>query len=51
MKIITKIAMFRWGVEKFTAEVNKALAEGYILKDFKIEKKGFRFVCYAILEG
>lgn len=50
MKVITKIALFRWGVEKFTQEVNKELEKGAKIKDFKIEKKGLRFVCYAVLE-
>lgn len=49
-KLITKVALFRCGVKKFTKEVNQHLDEGWSLTSLQIDKKGFRIVCWALLE-
>jgi len=49
-KIIIQIALFRRGVKKFEKEVNSLLSQNYKLKSISVEKRGFRFVCLAILE-
>jgi hypothetical protein len=48
-KLITRICWTNHGVQDFTDEVNNYLEEGWTLASFLIEKKGFRFVCYALL--
>lgn len=48
-KVITRISWTRWGVNAFTEEVNSLLEEGWALSAFDVQKKGLRFVCYAIL--
>lgn len=47
--LITRIAWTRHGVNDFTEEVNEYLEEGWVAQDISIEKKGLRFVCYALL--
>jgi hypothetical protein len=47
--VITQLAFTRIGVKIFEAKVNKALEEGKKLESFSIEKRGFRFICIAIL--
>jgi hypothetical protein len=48
-KLITRICWTRRGVSQFTDEINSHLEEGWNLSGFSIEKKGFRFICYALL--
>ncbi len=48
-KVISRICWTAWGVSKFTDEVNTELEDGWNLSAFNIEKKGLRFVCFAIL--
>lgn len=48
-KLITHIAWTRHGVNKFTDEVNQNFSDGWNVSEVKIEKKGLRFVCYALL--
>lgn len=47
--LITRIAWTRHGVNDFTEEVNEYLEQGWVVQDLSIDKKGFRFVCYALL--
>ena len=52
MKLITKVALTRFGVLKFTEEVNAAFADGWRLCDYfdiTIKKKGVRIICKALL--
>lgn len=48
-KLITRICWSNFGVSAFTDEVNGYLEEGWGLASFSIEKKGLRFVCFAII--
>lgn len=48
-KLVTHICWTRRGVQQFTDEVNAHLEDGWNLTAINIEKKGFRFVCFAIL--
>lgn len=48
-KLITRICWTNRGIRLFTEEVNGYLDEGYALASLNIEKKGLRFVCYAII--
>jgi len=48
-KLITRICWTSCGVDRFTDEVNAHLEEGWNLTAINIEKKGLRFVCFAIL--
>jgi hypothetical protein len=49
-KLITHVALFRFGVNKFTEEVNSYLAIGWSIVDIQIKKEGLlRIVCYALL--
>lgn len=48
-KLISRIAWFRRGVRLFTNDVNEHLKAGWKVSDISIEKRGFRFVCYALL--
>jgi hypothetical protein len=47
--LITRIAWTGYGVDAFTEEVNEYLDEGWVAQDVRIEKKGLRFVCLALL--
>lgn len=47
--LVSRIAWTRHGVNDFTAEVNEYLGDGWVAEDISIEKKGLRFVCYALL--
>lgn len=49
-KVIIQIAFFRRGVEKFEKEVNSLLSKNFKLNSISVEKKGFRFVCIAVLD-
>lgn len=49
-KVISHVALTRIGVRCFTSEVNDALTSGYTLKEVKIEKRGLRIVCFAVVE-
>lgn len=48
-KLITRICWTNRGVQQFTDEINEYLDQGYALASLNIEKKGFRFVCFAII--
>jgi len=48
-KLMTRICWTRYGVDRFTNEINNHLEEGWNLSAFSIEKRGLRFVCFAIL--
>jgi len=48
-KLITRVCWTRRGVAIFTEEINAHLEEGWNLTALNIEKKGLRFVCFAIL--
>ena len=48
-KLITRICWTRHGIQEFTDEINNYLEEGWNISGFNIEKKGFRFICYALL--
>lgn len=48
-KLITRVCWTRRGVQLFTDEINAHLEEGWNLSALNIEKKGLRFVCFAIL--
>lgn len=48
-KLITRVCWTRRGVDLFTEEINTHLEEGWNLTALNIEKKGLRFVCFAIL--
>lgn len=48
-KLITRICWTNRGVQKFTDEINNYLDEGWGLASLNIEKKGLRFVCFAII--
>ncbi len=50
MKLITQVALFRFGVKRFEREVNSHLEEGFSLDKISIEKKGLRFLCWALLK-
>jgi hypothetical protein len=47
--LVSRIAWTRHGVTDFTDEVNCHLEDGWVAQDISIEKKGLRFVCYALL--
>jgi len=47
--LVSRIAWTRHGVDAFTEEINDYLDENWIVQDVSIEKKGLRFVCYALL--
>lgn len=48
-KLVIKVALFRFGVNKFTKETNSYLANGWSLVSWNIEKKGFKIICSALL--
>ena len=48
-KLITQIALTRFGLKRFEAKINKALEEGYSISSFEISRGLFRTTCYAIL--
>lgn len=50
-KLIIKVAMFRRGVERFEAEVNEYLNNGWSVDadSLSVEKRGFRIICKAIV--
>jgi hypothetical protein len=47
--IITQIALTRIGVKIFEKKVNE-IAKGGKIVSVSIEKRGFRFVCVAVIE-
>jgi hypothetical protein len=49
-KIITQIALFRFGVNRFEKKVNEHLADGWNLKELSIVKNWLRIICYAVLK-
>jgi hypothetical protein len=49
-KLVTKVALFRRGVRKFTEEVNLLLEDGWRIANISIEKRGLRIICCALLE-
>lgn len=48
-KVVTRVALFRFGVKRFTSEVNTLLADGWKLDNFSIEQRLLRMVCIAVL--
>lgn len=48
-KIVTRVCIFRRGVEAFTREVNTFLAKGWKVSDVTIEKSGLRIICCALI--
>lgn len=48
-KLITRICWTSRGVDLFTNEINTHIEDGWDISSVTIEKKGFRFICYAIL--
>lgn len=49
-KIITNVALFRFGVHRWERCVNAHLADGWKSKQIYVEKKLFKIICYAHLE-
>jgi hypothetical protein len=48
-KLVTRICWTNRGVRLFTKDVNDYLDQGYALASLNIEKKGLRFICFAII--
>lgn len=48
-KLITRVCWTKRGVDLFTDEINNHVEEGWNISALNIEKKGLRFVCFAIL--
>ena len=49
-KIIVRLSLFRFGINKFEHDVNALLDKGWKLDEFGVSKVGlFRFLCIAKL--
>jgi hypothetical protein len=48
-KLICRVALTRYGVEKFEAAVNDHLAKGWEPIAIEVDQKLFRVVCFALL--
>lgn len=49
-KLVTKVALTRFGVSIFDMEVNTYLEDGWDLVEYEIEPKFLRIICSALLE-
>lgn len=48
-KLITKVAFFRFGVNRFTESVNLACRDGWHIEEVSIVKNWLRIICFAHL--
>lgn len=48
-KLITKVALFRFGVRQFTEEVNLLLADGWNLDSLTVDHHWLKIICVAVL--
>jgi hypothetical protein len=47
--LLCTLALTRRGLRRFEKRVNSYLAEGYEVRELKLEKRGLRTLCYALL--
>lgn len=49
-KIVVKVGLARKAVKEFQEEVNALLDQGYVVQDWKYEKKGLRLILFVLLD-
>lgn len=49
-KVVIDLVWCRIGVRKFEAKVNKLLEDGWMLKECKVVRQGFRYLCMAVVD-